>query len=215
MKNDFSTETTNLDQPSANKSVSGEAPNEPTIIGEGPVPHAAPELNDENGAELPQETPRLESPDESQPSTHGSAIKSRGPRTEIGKAIASRNALKHGIFSNVLLLTSESRDDYDPILNGLYEHFKPIGTLEEALVEKLAVLLWRYRRLISTESAEIEAGGSPLEFDSKDSKILNQFPRYEAAIERSFDRTLAQLERIQRMRLGQPVAPAIKVDISS
>lgn len=38
--------------------------------------------------------------------------------------------------------------------------------------------------------------------------------RYEASLERAFDRALAQLERLQRMRLGQPVAPPIKVDLT-
>jgi hypothetical protein len=33
--------------------------------------------------------------------------------------------------------------------------------------------------------------------------------RYEAALDRSFDRTLGQLERLQRMRLGQPGMPAL------
>ena len=42
----------------------------------------------------------------------------------------------------------------------------------------------------------------------------DRFQRYEASLERSFDRTLSQIERLQRMRLGQPVLPAIKVDIS-
>jgi hypothetical protein len=35
--------------------------------------------------------------------------------------------------------------------------------------------------------------------------------RYEASLERNFDRTLSQLERVQRMRLGQPVLPKLEV----
>jgi hypothetical protein len=35
--------------------------------------------------------------------------------------------------------------------------------------------------------------------------------RYEASLERAFDRTLAQLERLQRMRLGQPVLPKLEL----
>jgi hypothetical protein len=142
--------------------------------------------------------------------------KSGGPKTQQGMEKSKHNALKHGIFSNAILLTSEWRDKYDSLLSGLCEHFGPVGTLEEVLVEKLAVLIWRYRRLIMTETAEIKGMCDRFFFDfNSDSKTLNCFPRYEASIERSFDRTLTQLERIQRMRLGQPVAPPIKVDISS
>ena len=205
MNQDFSTAGMKLDQSSRKTNVSSEALNEPTTMGNELVPHAR---NDQNGAELSQESPRVESNDESHTP--------KGPRTAKGKAIASRNALKHGIFSSVLLLTSESRDRYNFLLSGLCEHFKPIGTLEEVLVEKIAVTIWRYRRLISTETAEIKVGANPLDFVSNsDSTVLNRFPRYEASIERGLDRTLMQLERIQRMRRGQPVPPPIKVDIPS
>jgi hypothetical protein len=43
---------------------------------------------------------------------------------------------------------------------------------------------------------------------------LDRSLRYEASLERSFDRTLSQLERLQRMRLGQPVTPRIDVSVS-
>ncbi len=35
-----------------------------------------------------------------------------------------------------------------------------------------------------------------------------------ASLERAFDHTLSQLERLQRMRLGQPVLPPVKVELS-
>lgn len=43
---------------------------------------------------------------------------------------------------------------------------------------------------------------------------MDRILRYEASLERAFDRALAQLERLQRMRLGQPVAPPIKVNLT-
>jgi len=153
---------------------------------------------------------------DSQPVTERPALGPGGPRTKMGKAIASKNALKHGIFSNALLLKSESRTEYDSLLSGLHDCLKPEGTLERFLVEKLAVLIWRYRRLVITETAEIKSNESPVEFlPNSKSDVLNRFPRYEMSIDRAFDRTLTQLERLQRMRLGQPVGPPIKVDISS
>ena len=35
--------------------------------------------------------------------------------------------------------------------------------------------------------------------------------RYEASLERNLDPTLSQLERLQRLRLGQPVLPKLEV----
>ena len=46
-------------------------------------------------------------------------------------------------------------------------------------------------------------------------EVSDQLIRYEAHLSREFDRTLSQLERLQRMRKGQPVLPPIKVELSS
>lgn len=48
-----------------------------------------------------------------------------------------------------------------------------------------------------------------------ESRALERLLRYEVSLDRSFDRTLSQLERLQRLRLGQPVPPQIDVNISS
>jgi hypothetical protein len=48
-----------------------------------------------------------------------------------------------------------------------------------------------------------------------ESRALERLLRYEVTLERSFDRTLSQLERLQRLRLGQPVPPRIDVNLSS
>ena len=81
--------------------------------------------------------------------------KATGPRTPGGKQRSKSNALKHGILSKGLLLKDESRAEYDSLLKGLQEDWKPQGTLETILVENLATLLWRKRRVLQAESAEI------------------------------------------------------------
>ena len=45
-------------------------------------------------------------------------------------------------------------------------------------------------------------------------EVTDRLQRYEGSLDRSFDRTLSQLERLQRLRLGQRVLPAPKVDVS-
>src|SRR5207302_2381727 len=47
-----------------------------------------------------------------------------------------------------------------------------------------------------------------------ESAWMERLLRYEASLERAFDRTLAQLERVQRLRLGQPITPRLDVTIS-
>jgi hypothetical protein len=42
-------------------------------------------------------------------------------------------------------------------------------------------------------------------------EVSDRLIRYEAHLSLEFDRTLSQLERLQRMRLGQPVLPKLEV----
>jgi hypothetical protein len=82
--------------------------------------------------------------------------KATGPRTPQGKLRSKFNARKHGLFSKAVLLEDESRAEYDALLIGLMEDFSPQGKLETVLVESLATLMWRKRRLLQAETAEIE-----------------------------------------------------------
>jgi hypothetical protein len=94
-----------------------------------------------------------------------SAQKSGGPRTKRGKEKSKLNAIKRGIFSRVVLLTGESRAEYRTLLEGLQDDLKPQGELENQLVDQLAMLLWRKRRLIIAEGAEIRKATEFLEWD--------------------------------------------------
>ena len=71
--------------------------------------------------------------------------KSTGPRTPIGKQRSKFNALKNGLSAQVVLLSNESRLQFDALLHGLQHHYMPHGMLEKVLVEKLATDFWRYR----------------------------------------------------------------------
>ena len=152
----------------------------------------------------------------------GLAPRSRGgggPRTTLGKERSRRNALRHGILAPVVVLASESRAEFNCLWQGLREHYQPEGMLENTLVEKLACSFWRYRRMLSTEGAEITSNSSFNLLDlstSGDSTTarLDRLLRYETTLDHAIDRLLGQIERAQRVRLGQSVPPPIKLDIS-
>ena len=74
------------------------------------------------------------------------AMQSTGPRTAAGKAASSSNAVQHGILSRHLILPGESRDEFDVLLQQLMTEQQPVGTLEQALVERMAVALRRQSR---------------------------------------------------------------------
>ncbi|HXM94391.1 MAG TPA: hypothetical protein VOA64_09090 [Candidatus Dormibacteraeota bacterium] len=81
-----------------------------------------------------------------------------GPRTSAGKEKSKYNAIKHGIFSKIVLLRGESGLEFNSVSNELRNDLRPEGALEEILVEKLVSLLWRYRRMLIAEGAEIQRG---------------------------------------------------------
>jgi hypothetical protein len=187
--------------------------------------------------------------------------KSGGPRTAMGKARSRMNAFKHGIFSDVILREDGSPPEFQVLLQGLRSELNPQGVLESILVEKLATLIWRLRRLLELDNAImaqvlscakqpedtcLESSGTTytlrIESPERAEKIrkileaerlkdlndprylkrlqehfdqqgyrLQSILRYEASLERAFDRTLSQLERLQRIRLGEFVPPEHRV----
>jgi len=84
------------------------------------------------------------------------SLRSTGPRTPAGKAVVARNALRHGILSARFLLDGEDEADLQCLFDGLCESLQPLGALEVSLVEKVALNLWRHRRLVRAEGAEIK-----------------------------------------------------------
>jgi hypothetical protein len=53
------------------------------------------------------------------------------------------------------------------LLKRLWGTLQPEGKLEELLVEKLVSILWRYRRMLIAEGAEIRKGSEFLETDMR------------------------------------------------
>jgi hypothetical protein len=88
------------------------------------------------------------------------ALLSTGPKTTQGKAIVATNAIKHGIFTKDLLISSslgkENEEDYLEMLNNLVVCLAPQNQMESLLVEKIAIDFWRLQRVIRFEAGSIE-----------------------------------------------------------
>ncbi|UYR06187.1 hypothetical protein NQS38_14950 [Ralstonia pseudosolanacearum] len=84
------------------------------------------------------------------------ASKSTGPTTLQGRANASGNAMKHSLLSSRLFLDDENPEEFQFLLGGLHTSLRPNGSLESALVERIAVAIWRQQRLIRAETAHVE-----------------------------------------------------------
>lgn len=89
------------------------------------------------------------------------AQKSTGPVTEMGKSKVSTNAIKHGLFSKNLILADENPLEYQSVLEQLQAELCPSGILEQILIERIAISLWRQIRLIRAETAYIKMDCRP------------------------------------------------------
>ena len=68
------------------------------------------------------------------------------------------NALKHGILSRYTVLSHENHADYESLINSLMDEHLPAGATEQHLIEELASVIWRKRRVLQAEGATINKG---------------------------------------------------------
>ena len=78
-----------------------------------------------------------------------------GPNTKRGKAIASRNAEKHGVLSTTPVLDIEDPAEWEAHLRGMIESLQPEGHHETVLVHNIATYQWRKSRVVRYETEVI------------------------------------------------------------
>lgn len=83
------------------------------------------------------------------------AQKSTGAITSEGKAIVSQNAISHGLFAKNLILKDENPLEYQLLFEQLQQELSPVGILEQSLVERVAISLWKQKRLLKAETARL------------------------------------------------------------
>ena len=80
------------------------------------------------------------------------------PAESTGTEITRFNALKHGILSRYTVLPWEDAGEYRALVAALVAEHAPNGPTEDHLVEELAGILWRKRRLRLAEAAAYRRG---------------------------------------------------------
>src|SRR5215813_12507627 len=74
------------------------------------------------------------------------AQKSTGPRTTEGKAASSRNALKHGLYAEQILLPFESQEEFEEHAAGFRDEYQPSTPTTHTLVNQLIWSSWLLNR---------------------------------------------------------------------
>jgi hypothetical protein len=83
--------------------------------------------------------------------------KSTGPKSARGKEITKRNATRHAIFSQDILVKGESQLEFDELRQYAMNSYRPVGFDERSQVELIVIHTWRLRRLFRAEAGEIDS----------------------------------------------------------
>jgi len=158
--------------------------------------------------------------------------KKGGVKTLEGKALTRLNALKHGLLSQEVLLAEESDEALTDLEQRLVSDLQPEGELERIMVDRIVSSMWRLKRTLKVETANIvyeyeERIGGSYPFNIAQRQLLarrdmlagdetEKIIRYETAIERQIYKALHELIRLQMARRGErPPAPvAIDLEVS-
>jgi hypothetical protein len=171
-------------------------------------------------------------------SARTNGAKSRGPKTEAGRRKSAMNALTHGLYAaSSIVLSQESPEQYQALLDAYTRQFQPDGPAELHLIEEMVAAKWRQRRLwaietdllddeIIQQAEKLDEDGTgydaitPLSFAYAElsSKSLSFLSRNESRLERVYHRALKTLLELQRHRnqniqkrtesqIRQPTAP--------
>jgi hypothetical protein len=148
--------------------------------------------------------------------------KSHGPTTAEGKEKSSRNAITHGLTAGNanILLDSEDPDQFDEVFKKLLEIHEPATPAEKDIVEEMFAARWRTRRMWTIETgllnAEILAQAAKTDTPDPDIHLASAFrsltddsrslalaSRYEARLQRLYDRAYKILRELQQTRKSQ------------
>lgn len=117
--------------------------------------------------------------------------------------LSAFNATKHGILSRYTVLLWESTEEYSALLDSLHADFKPQTLITSHLIEEMAGVLWRKKRLKKAEQT-IYIEQDKESFSSHDVKqnlakeyTLLPLMRYEIDLDRKFEKILSIYYRLK------------------
>lgn len=163
------------------------------------------------------------------------SIKSTGPKNTT---LTRYNAQRHGLLREGI--TELDEIDYKKLLKKLMGCYQPRSPMESFLVERIVLCVVRLKRTSLLEAEHItaalhppitktEGGLADFNFDGKIIIVCEGFPerlpslvlesliekyqRYETGIENKLYRAINQLERMQRLRLGERLPAPVNLEV--
>ncbi len=160
------------------------------------------------------------------------AQKSTGPRTTNGKAVASQNSVKHGLSAANVVISSESKEEFELYREKILAELAPASPMESMLAERIVTLSWRLKRAQRIQNQTIDALNAPqipialrnltqsltnssdsapklplgrlAIKDFANARVLDRLLMYERRIENSLYRTTLELQRLNLIKKLNP-----------
>jgi hypothetical protein len=141
--------------------------------------------------------------------------KSTGPATSVGKAAASLNAVKSGVYAESLIIHSEDPETLEALAREYQSSCRPVGPLQPAAVDALIHADWLLRRMRRVETLvwndqierwaksndrPVNAETVPLIGWYRGDDHLLRIQRRLTALDRAYHRAFADLQRLQLNR---------------
>ena len=148
----------------------------------------------------------------------------KGKKSEESRQKCAMNSVRHGITAKSIVLSNESKEDFEALRKTYYARYQPADEVECDLVDDMVSARWRIRRAVSLERVTIDIRqdrmqkvppenreyiGEPpacvrimfaYEKEFNDSDTLRLVARYETRLHRTFERADAGLRRLQKER---------------
>lgn len=144
-----------------------------------------------------------------------------GPRTPEGKNRSRFNAVRHGLTGQTSVFPWEDTPLYDLLGRQMMEHYKPVGPMEEHLVQTMIDAIWKLKRASVSESGlfalhvrnhdgvltendpQVDSGLIKGLLFSNESRKLDNISRYAGRAERTVYRAEEKLQELQTRRKQQ------------
>jgi hypothetical protein len=154
--------------------------------------------------------------------------KSRGAHTDQGRRAFALNAVTHGLTAKTVILQNEPEQEYEVELQSYLHRFRPQDRPEERLVRQLAAVGWRITRYTGVESgllnqkmvqqakrldeqytniSDHERVAFAFEFLADNGNALALVNRYQARLQREYQRILKSLFQMQAARADEVKFP--------
>ena len=151
--------------------------------------------------------------------SRANGARSRGPVTPEGKERSAKNAIRHGLMAQTVVLQDEDPEAFETTVDALIERFQPADEFELSLIEDMAAAQWRQHRIGAIETRLLDNAAAGFSDELPIDRLVAAFEslasgpaialvhRYETRQNRMFHRALKTLIELRKQNLPNEPNP--------